>query len=61
MPRVESEQLSYLAIAISEFKAIEENYVKCFSKCTEINKVPTLKVKVPIDEAETRPENTDEW
>lgn len=53
--------MSYLTIAINEFKIIEEKYVKCFSKCTEVDKVPSLKVKIPIDEAETRPENTDEW
>jgi hypothetical protein len=34
--------------------------MKSFSKCTERDNVPILKVKVPIDEAETRPE-IDEW
>jgi len=52
---VESDELCYLSVAIAEFKAIEEKYMNCFSKCTEIDKVPVLQVKVPIDEAETRP------
>jgi hypothetical protein len=35
--------------------------MKSFTKCTERDNVPILNIKVPIDEAETRPESIDEW
>jgi hypothetical protein len=61
---VEVEQLDplkakYIATYRPAFRAVEAQFLKCLER--EDTRCPVIKVEMPIDNREIRPEKIDEW